>query len=116
NLLLARDTGAPSVGVAAALGSRIELGVDVVLVAYAVVPAIRVRLAGDALSLHAVGAVPVAFSDGPMTETFVAGALGLGVRYHATAGLAVRLESYASFAGKAHGTTLPTFLGGELWF
>jgi len=30
--------------------------------------------------------------------------------------LAVRLESYLSFAGKTHGRTIPPFLGGELWF
>jgi len=116
NLALARDTGAPSVGVAAALGSRIELGIDAVLVAYAVIPAIRVRVLGDALALHAVGAVPVAFTDGPMREMFVAGALGVGLRYRPTPGLAIRLESYASFAGQAHGTTFPAFLGAELWF
>jgi hypothetical protein len=30
--------------------------------------------------------------------------------------LAFRLESMVSYAGKAHGTAVPTFLGGELWF
>jgi hypothetical protein len=120
NLLLARDTGAPSLGFAAAIGTRLELGVDVLLVAYAVVPAVRVRLAGDALALHAVGTVPISRGkarDDPMTvEWFVAGALGLGLRYRPTSRLAVRLESCASFASKAHGTSIPTFLAGELWF
>jgi hypothetical protein len=116
NLLLASETGAPSVGAAVALGSRFELGVDVVGGAWAVIPAVRVRLLGDALALHAVGAVPYAFKDGDMSEGFVAGAVGLGVRYRPTPSLAFRLETYAAFASKSHGTTVPTFLGGELWF
>jgi hypothetical protein len=116
NLLRAGDSGAPSLGLGVAIGSRLELGVDAVLVAYAVIPSVRVRVAGDALSLHVVGAVPIAITDGPMTSTFAAGGLGLGLRFRATPGLAFRLESYASFAGKTHGTTVPTFLGGELWF
>jgi hypothetical protein len=116
NLRLAGETGAPSLAVAAALGSRLEVGVDVVLVAYAVVPSLRVRVIGDALALHAVAALPVAFNDGPMSERFVAGALGLGLRYRPIPSVAVRLESYASFAAEPHGTTIPTFLGGEVWF
>jgi hypothetical protein len=116
NLRLVGDTGAPALGAAAAIGSRFELGVDVVLVAYAVVPSVRVRLVGDMLALHVVGAAPIAFKDGPTTDRFVAGALGIGLRYRPMPRLAVRLESYASFAGQAHGTTIPTFLGGELWF
>jgi len=116
NLQQVKDSGAPSLGLGLAVGSRVELGLDVLLVAYAAIPSVRVRLAGDAVSLHAVVAVPIAFTDGPMTGTFAAGALGLGVRYRAMPGLAFRLESFASYAGKAHGTTVPTFLGGELWF
>ena len=58
---------------------------------------------------------PVAESSS-MSETFVAGAAGLGLRYRATPALALRLESLASFAGGGHGLTVPTFLGGELWF
>lgn len=116
NLRLAGDTGAPVLGLAAELTPRLELGLDVVLVAYAVVPSVRVRVAGDALALHLIGAAPIAFNDGPMTEPFVAGAAGVGLRYRPTSTLALRLESYASFAGQAHGTTIPTFLGGELWF
>ncbi len=116
NLRRVGETGAPSVGLRVALGSRLELGADVVFVAYTVMPAVRVRIAGTALSLHAVGAVPISFTDGEMSETFVAGAVGLGLRYRPVPGFALRLESFASFAGKEHGTTVPTFLGGELWF
>ena len=46
----------------------------------------------------------------------MAGAVGLGLRYRPTPGLAFRLEWLVSYAGKTHGTTVPTFLGGELWF
>ena len=116
NLRRVGESGAPSIGLGVALGSRLELGADVVIVAYTVMPSVRVRLAGAALSLHAVGAVPISFTDGEMSETFVAGAIGLGLRYRPVPGFALRLESFASFAGKDHGTTVPTFLGGELWF
>jgi len=116
NLRRVGETGAPTVGLGVALGSRIELGADVVVVAYTVMPSVRVRIAGSTLSLHAVGAVPISFTDGEMSETFVAGAVGLGLRYRPVPGFALRLESFASFAGKEHGTTVPTFLGGELWF
>lgn len=116
NLRRAGESGAPSLGLGVALGSRLELGVDVVLVAYAVVPQVRVRLAGDAVSVHLVGAVPIAITDDGMTDTFVAGAGGLGVRFRATPMLSFQLESMVSYAGKTHGTTVPTFLGGSLWF
>ena len=61
---------------------------------------------------------PLSAQQGEEMERFVAGAVGLGLRLRLSAlpSLALRLESYASFAGKAHGTTVPTFLGGELWF
>jgi len=49
-------------------------------------------------------------------QTFVAGAGGLGLRVQPAPSLAMRLESYASYAGKAHGWSFPMFLGGELWF
>jgi hypothetical protein len=116
NLLRAGDSGAPTLGLGVAIGSRLELGVDAVLVAYAVIPQIRVRLAGDAFSIHAVAAVPISITDDGMTSTFVAGAGGLGLRYRATASLSFQLESMVSYAGKTHGTTLPTFVGGQLWF
>lgn len=115
NLRQVGETGAPSARLALAMG-RVELGVEGVFVAYAVVPSLRVRLLGDALSLHLVAAAPVAIKAGAMEETFVAGAGGLGLRYRASPALAFRLETYASYAGKAHGTTVPTFFGGELWF
>lgn len=116
NLRQVGETGAPAVGVGVALGSRVVLGVDAVVVAYSVMPSIRVRLLGDLFSVHAIGAVPVSFTDGEMSETFVAGAAGLGVRYRPTPMLAFRLEALASFAGEDHGTTVPAFVGGELWF
>lgn len=116
NLRRIDDTGAPSVSLGVAIGSRLEIGAEVVLVAYAVMPSVRVRLAGDALSVHAIGAVPISITDDGMSETFVAGAIGLGLRYRPMPALAFRLESLASFAGGDHGTTIPAFLGGELWF
>jgi hypothetical protein len=116
NLRRVADTGAPSIGFGYVVGSRLELGVDAILVAFSVMPSVRVRLAGETLSVHAVAAVPVSFTNGNMTKTFVAGAAGLGVRYHATPQLSFRLETFVSFAGSAHGMTLPTFVGGELWF
>ena len=115
----AGNTGAPVLGVGVTLGSRIELGVDVVLVAYAVMPSVRVRLAGDQLALHLIGAMPIAFEagqNGAMGETFVAGAAGLGLRYRATPSLGLHLEGYASFAAAGHGTTFPAFVGGDVWF
>jgi hypothetical protein len=116
NLRRLGKTGAPSVGLGAAIGSRFGVGVDFVLVAYAVVPAIRVRVIGDALSLHVIGAVPIALSSDPMSGSFVTMAGGLGVRYRPAPRLALRVESYVSFAGKNRDTAVPTFLGGELWF
>ena len=116
NLLEAGDTGAPTLGLGFAINDRIQLGVDAVVVAYAVMPSVRVRLAGSKVSVHAAAAVPISITDDGMTETFVAGAVGLGLRYRPVPAFSLRLESFASFAGKAHGTTLPAFVGGELWF
>jgi hypothetical protein len=112
------DTGLPSLGLGLALGSRLELGLDATLVAYAIMPSLRVRLVGDQVSLHAIAVAPIAFTDGGDMDTFVAGGAGLGLRMYLPwlPGLALRLESYASFGGETHGTTIPTFLGGELWF
>ncbi|HET7505080.1 MAG TPA: hypothetical protein VFK02_28875 [Kofleriaceae bacterium] len=115
NLRRLGKTGAPSLGLGAAFGSRLGVGVDFVLVAYAVVPSVRVRVIGDEVSLHVVGAVPIAFGD-DMSGTFVTMAGGLAVRYRAMPRLAFRLESYVSFGGKDQATAVPTFLGGELWF
>jgi hypothetical protein len=116
NLLRVADSGAPTLGLGVAVTSRLEIGVDAVLVAYAVIPQLRVRLAGDALSVHAIAAMPIAITDDGMTQTFVAGAGGLGLRYRATPALSFQLESLVSYAGKTHGTTIPTFVGGQLWF
>jgi hypothetical protein len=116
NLRDVADTGAPSAKLAVVLGSRLELGVEGVFVAYAVVPSLRVRLFGDALAVQLIGAMPVAFSAGAMDETFVAGAGGLGLRLRVSTALSLRAESLASYAGKTHGTTFPAFFGGELWF
>jgi hypothetical protein len=112
------DTGTASVGLGLAFGSGLELGVDATLVAYSVIPSLRLRIAGDALSIYAIAAAPISFTDGDEMKTFVAGAAGLGLRLRLPAmpSLALRLESLASFAGSGHGTTVPTFLGGELWF
>ncbi len=116
NLQQVGDSGVPGLGLGVAIGSRLELAVEVTLVAYAVMPSVRVRLFGDRASLHLIGAVPVSFNDGSMKETFVAGAGGLGLRLRATPSLAFHIESYAAFATKGHGTTFPAFVGGEVWF
>lgn len=116
NLRQVADTGAPTLGLGFALTSRLQLGVDAVIVAYAVMPSIRVRLAGDKVAIYGALAAPISFKDGDMSETFVAGAVGLGLRLRATPALAFRLEGFASFAGDPHGMTVPAFAGGELWF
>jgi hypothetical protein len=116
NLRDIENTGAGTARLAVRLGSRLELGVEGIFVAYAVVPSLRLRLFGDTFSAHLIGAAPVAIKAGAMDETFVSGAGGLGLRLRLTHALAVRLEGYYSYAGKTHGTTYPAFLGGELWF
>jgi hypothetical protein len=117
NLRAVADTGAPSLGVGVQLHSRLQLGVEGILVAYAVMPTVRVRIAGDKISAHAILAMPIVFPGDEMgSKTFVAGAGGLGLRIRAMPMLSFRIESLASYAGKEHGTTFPTFVGGELWF
>lgn len=116
NLRDVENTGAGTARLAVRLGSRFELGVEGVFVAYAVVPSLRLRLFGDTFSAHLIGAAPVAIKAGAMEETFVSGAGGLGLRLRLTDSLAVRLEGYYSYAGKTRGTTYPAFVGGELWF
>lgn len=116
NLRLTSDTGAPSLSLAFPFATRFEAGLDVIFVAWAAVPSIRVRLAGDALAVHAVVAMPIALKDGDSMDRFVAGAGGLGVRYRPMPHFAMRLESYVAYAGKSHGVSIPTFLGGEIWF
>jgi len=88
----------------------------VVLVGTSSAAVAQVKLAGDAVSVHAVAALPIAITDDGMTKTFVAGAGGLGLRYRATPALSFLLETLVSYAGKDHGTTIPTFVGGQLWF
>jgi tetratricopeptide (TPR) repeat protein len=112
NLRDAGNTGAPDLSLGIALG-RVELAVDATLVAYAVIPSVRIRLAGDKVSLHAIGAVPIAFAG---SGTFEAGAIGLGLRYRAMPAFSLRVEALASFATRSRGTTVPAFVGGELWF
>jgi hypothetical protein len=116
NLRLAGETGAPSLGAAIVIGARLELGLDAVMVAYAIIPSIRIRIAGDDLALHAIGAVPYSFTGGAMSARFAAPAIGLGLRYRPSSSLAIRLEGYAAFAGRDHGTAIPMFLGAERWF
>ena len=116
NALEVSETGAPVVGVGFALTSRFAVGVDVVVTALSAVPAARFRLFGETLSLHAIAAVPVTFRDDGVSETFAAAAGGLGVRFNATSALALRIESWVSYAGSEHGTTVPTFAGAEVWF
>jgi hypothetical protein len=116
NLRQAADTGAPTLGLSVRATARLYVGVDAVIVAYAVMPSIRFHLTGGRVGVYAAAAMPVSFKDGDMSETFVAGAVGLGVRFHATDAIAFRLEGFASFAGDPHGMTVPAFAGGELWF
>ncbi len=116
NLRDVENTGAGTARLAVRFGSRLELGVEGIFVAYAVMPSLRLRLFGERFSAHLIGAAPISIKSGDMEETFVAGAGGRGVRLHLTPSLAVRLEGYASYAGKQHGTTYPAFVGGELWF
>jgi hypothetical protein len=105
------DTGAPVLGGHFRFGSRVVLGADVVLAAWAVIPSLRVRLAGDRTAVHAIAAAPVNI----VGEVFVAGAAGLGLRVWASSSLAIRLEALASFAGGGHGVNVPVFMGVELW-
>ena len=116
NALEIDSTGAPVLGIGVAITDRFSVGVDAVLVAYSVIPGVRVRLFGDSVSVHAIAAVPVSFKDGDDSETFIAGAGGLGVRYRPTEMLSFRAEAWVSYAGSERGTTLPAFAAGELWF
>jgi serine/threonine protein kinase len=103
-------------GAAYTFGDRVSLGVEAVLVAYSAVPELRLRLLGDALSLHLIAAVPVSFTDGEESDPFVAAAGGLGLRYRAHDRLSVRAEAWVSYAGSDRGTTIPALAGAELWF
>lgn len=115
NARLIGDTGAPVVGAHLRTG-RLVFGADVILVAWAVMPSVRVHLAGsDTLGVHATLAVPVSFTDGDVNDVFVAGAAGLGLRMWLAGSLAVRAEALASVAGDDHGVNFPISLGVELW-
>ncbi len=116
NAIEVDSTGAPVVGLAYTFADRVSVGIEAVLVAYSVVPEVRFRLIGDALSLYAIAALPISFTDGDQSETFVAGAGGLGVRYRAHERLSLRAEGWVSYAGSERGTTVPAFAGAELWF
>ena len=116
NAIEVSETGAPVLGLAVAFGDRLSLGIEAVLVAYSAVPEVRFRVVGDALSLHAIAAVPISFTDGEDSEMFVAGAGGLGVRFRAHDRLSLRAEDWVSYAGSERGTTVPAFGGAELWF
>ena len=105
------ETGAPLLGAHARLGSRVVAGADMVLVAWAVIPSLRIHLGGSRTAVHAIAAMPINLVD----QVFVAGAAGLGLRVWATDSLAIRLEALASFAGGGHGVNLPVFMGVELW-
>lgn len=112
---LIRETGAPVLGAYLRTG-RLAFGAEVVLVAWAVMPSVRVHLAGsDTLSVHATLAVPISITDGDVNDVFVAGAAGLGLRMWLAGSLAVRAEALASVAGDDHGVNFPISLGVELW-
>jgi hypothetical protein len=116
NAIEVDSTGAPVLGVAYGFGDRLSLGIEAVLIAYSAVPEVRFRVFGDAISLHAIAAVPISFTDGEETKTFVAGAGGLGLRVRAHERLSLRAEAWVSYAGSERGTTVPAFGGAELWF
>ena len=116
NTLEIGDTGAPTLGAGIAISDRFSLGVDAVLVAYSVIPQLRVRLFGDMFSMHMIAALPLNFSNGDEREFFAAGAGGAGVRYAISELMAVRVEALVSYAGSERGLTIPAFAGGELRF
>lgn len=116
NVATIGDTGAPVVGASVRFGRRVTAGVDVVLVAWAVIPQVRIRLAGDKLAVHAIVAAPISLTDGDTSEVVPAGAAGLGVRLWAAPRIAVRAEALVAVAGSGYGVTVPVFAGVELWF
>jgi hypothetical protein len=116
NAIEVDSTGAPALGLAYTLANRITVGVEAIFIAYSAVPEVRVRLLGDAVSVHAIAAVPVSFTDGDESETFAAAAGGLGLRVRAHERVSLRAEAWVSYAGSERGTTAPVFAGAELWF
>ena len=115
NLRAAGDTGVPDISLGFAI-IALEVALDVMLVAYAVMPSVRVRLVGDRASLHG--------SSRCRSRSATAGCRRPGSRRRrarrADQGdpyrFALHLESYASYATKDHGLTFPAFVGGEVWF
>jgi len=116
NTLEIGTTGAPTLGAAVALGGRLSLGIDVVLVAYSAIPQVRVRVFGDALSMHLIAALPLNMSTGENSEFFVAAAGGAGLRYAVHDSVGLRLEALVSYAGSDRGLTIPAFGGAEVFF
>ncbi len=116
NTLNISTTGAPTLGVAYALNSRVSLGVDAVLVAYSAIPQLRLRLVGETLSMHVIAAAPLSLSTGANSEFFAAVAGGAGIRYALHDRIGLRLEALLSYAGSERGVTLPAFAGAEVFF
>jgi hypothetical protein len=116
NVMAVGETGAPMVGLSVGVGNRITVGVDAVIVAFAVVPSVRIRLTGGGTQVHAILAAPISITDGGETDVFVAGAGGLGARFWASPKLAIRGEAMVSVAGGGHGVTVPVSIGAEVWF
>jgi hypothetical protein len=116
NVLAIDKTGAPALGLSFRIGSRIKIGADVLLIAFAVVPSVRVRLLGARTSIDLVVAVPVSITDNGETDVFVAGAGGLGLRAFVSDGMALRADALVSAATGGHGVTVPVTVGAELWF
>ena len=107
-------TTSPVVGVGVRVGP-LTGGIEGVLVAWAVVPVVRlevIKLAG--LHLHAVAAVPIVLKDGDDTDPFVAGAAGLGVSVPAGP-VELYGEGMVALAAEPHGTTFPIALGVRAW-
>ena len=116
NALRIADTGAPLLGVNLRIGSRLMLGLDALLVAFAVVPSLRFTIFDSRFSVDAMVAVPVSFGDGDANDTFVAGAAGLTFRYKFTPHWSARLDGLVSYAGKERGVSVPVLGALEFWF
>lgn len=97
NVAMIRETGAPVVGLGARLGSRATVGLDLVLIAWAVAPTLRIRIADLAgpLSVHGLVSAPVSFE----SETEAKVAAGMGVRYAFGSRVSVRVEAWLSGTG-----------------
>jgi hypothetical protein len=116
NALYVDGTGTATLGVRLRLSSRVSFGLDVVTRAWSVMPSMRLRLAGDRLAGYAVLAAPVALTGASGFDPFVAGAIGVGVRWRATPRIAVFTDALVSVATGGHGATVPVLIGVEWWF